>query len=250
MTSRVERVLPPGAPRLGLLAALAVLAFSGCAQDPADRSYLAALVGEETGMTREQQIALLDHAISLAPRRAWYYETRAIYEIDLRRFAPALVDLDRDIELADRPYARFLRGLVRCQAGDYANSLPDFDAAISAQPANTQFYRGRSLARGITGDATGALDDAEHLVAVSPQRGESFYARGMALSRLGRDREAVADFDHALEIRPELVYVTEARAEAYLRQGDTRRANAELRAAAEQRERHEMCGYCRDPFRY
>lgn len=201
-------------------------------------------------MTRQQQIALLDQAVSLAPRRSWYYETRAIYEIDLRRFDAAFGDMDHVVALADRPYARFLRGLIRCQSGDYAGALPDFDVAISKQPANTQFYRGRSLARGMTGDAVGALQDAEHLVKTAPQQGESFYTRGMALSRLGRTQEALADFDHALAIRPELVYAAEARADVFSRLDDPIQAEIARRTAEENRTQHDGCAACLDPFRY
>jgi len=227
-----------------------LVAATGCGTDAANREYLAALKGEETGMTREQQIAHLDEAIRLAPGRAHYYETRAIYHIDLRQFDRARADLDRDIQLVDRPYARFLRGLVACQAGDYARALPDFDAAIARQPANTQFYRGRSLARAALGDAAGALQDAEHLVASAPQQGESFYARGVARALLGRSSAAIADFDHALAIRPELAYVAEARSGAVAQLGDTAGARRDRAAAARLRAQHDGCASCIDPFRY
>lgn len=233
-----------------IVSALAVVALAGCSHDAADREYLDALRGEETGMTREQQIAHIDRAIQIAPSRAYYYETRAVYEIDLRQFDRARRDLDRDVELADRPYARFLRGMVRCQSGEFRKSLADFDTAIAGQPANTQFYRGRSLARASSGDAAGALDDAEHLVATAPQMAESFYARGVALSRLGQDREAIADFDRAIGIRPELVYPLDARAAAYERLGDSRRAEEERRAADALRAERQGCAACLDPFRY
>jgi tetratricopeptide (TPR) repeat protein len=226
------------------------IALASCTTDPADRPYLAALRGEETGMTRIQQIALIDQAIEMAPSRAYYFETRAIYKIDLHQFDLALTDLDRDIALGDRPYARFLRGLVRCQSGDYAGSLADFDAAIAGQPDNTQFYRGRSLARAAVGDGPGALEDAEHLVAVVPQQAESYYARGIALVRLGRTREAIPDFDQAVSIRPELVYPLEARARAYDQLGDRARADADRAAVDRVRADSHMCGNCTDPFRY
>jgi tetratricopeptide (TPR) repeat protein len=232
--------------RLGLLALL----IAGCGRDAADQEYFAALRGEETGMTREEQVAHLDRAISLAPRRAYYYETRAIYHIDLKQFDRARTDLDRDLELAPRPYAWFLRGLVSCQLGEMARSLADFDTAIARQPVNTQFYRGRSLARAATGDAVGALADAEHLVAERPQQGESFYARGVALGLLGRDREAVADFDRASAIRPELVYVVEARAQALARMGEDARARADREAGVRLRAEQSGCAPCLDPFRY
>ena len=119
------------------LACLAALS-AGSGHDMADRAYLAALKGEENGMTREQQIALIDQAIAIRPERAYYYDTRAGYRIDLRRFDLALADFDRSIALSDRPYARFMRGLARCEAGNPAGALADFDTAIVRQPAKAR----------------------------------------------------------------------------------------------------------------
>jgi len=228
---------------LGLLAA-------GCGHDAADRKYLAALDGEETGLTREQEMALIDEAIALEPRRAYYYDTRAGYWIGFRQFDRALADLDRSIALNDRPYARFMRGLARCEAGDPAGALADFDTAILRQPANTQFYRGRSLARAATGDAAGAMSDAEHLVSAAPQWAESFYARAVACSMLGRDRDAIADLDRAASMRPELVYVVETRAAVLERAGEMERARADRETLVHLRAEREGCAACFDPFRY
>jgi len=224
--------------------------FPGCGHDRADREYFVALKGEEMGLTREQQIAHVDEAIRLAPKRAYLYETRAGYWIDQRRFDRAREDLDRAIELVDRPYARFMRAMAACQAGDVARALDDFDNAIARQPANGQFYRGRSLARSAIGDSAGALADAERLMTLEPQRAESWYARGVARTRWGRDREAVADFDRAATIRPELVYVVEARAQALDRLGDREAARRDGDAVARMREEQAGCPPCLDPFRY
>ena len=94
-----------GEPRDGFRAGLVVLALmaAGCGHDRADRLYLEALDGEEKGMSREQQIANLDLAIQLNPRRAYYYETRAGYRVGNRQFDLALADLDRDVALVPRP---------------------------------------------------------------------------------------------------------------------------------------------------
>jgi tetratricopeptide (TPR) repeat protein len=238
--------------RHACLAALAAagLALAGCGHDRADREYLAALDGEERGMTRQEQIEHLDRAILLAPRRAYFYETRAGYRIDLKQFDRAMKDLDREIELLDRPYARYFRGLLFCQMGEFERSLPDFDLAIARDSLNIQFYRGRSLALAATGDARAALRDAERLVSRAPQRAESFYARGVALALLGRDRDAIADFDRAAALRPELVYVMEARAGAFERVGEGARARADREAAAALRIEQGGCAPCLDPFRY
>lgn len=245
----LARVLAWARCHLAVLVGWSVLA-AGCGRDAADREYFAALGGEETGMTREEQIAHLDRAIQLAPGRSYYYDTRAIYWIDLRQFDRARGDLDRTIELAPSPYNYFLRGMATCQAGEAARSLPDFDTAIAQQPANTQFYRGRSLARAATGDAAGALEDAEHLVSGLPQQAESYHARGVALALMNRDGEAVADFDRAERIRPELVYVIEARARSLERLGDVSRAQADRETVARLRDERSGCAPCLDPFRY
>jgi len=224
--------------------------FPDFGHDRADREYFAALRGEEEGMTREQQISHLDQAILLAPRRASLYETRAGYWVDLRRFDRALPDFDRGIELLDRPYARFRRGLALCQDGQIERSLGDFDTAIAGQPSNFQFYRGRSLARAAIGDGQGALADAQRLVAGLPQQAESYHARGVALEQLGREREALEDFDRAAAMRPELVYVVEAQSRALDRIGDHEGARLSQDAAARLRLEQSGCAACLDPFRY
>lgn len=234
--------------RSACLLALPLLVLS-CAEDAADHEYFAALRGEETGMTRTEQLAHVDRAIALEPGRAWYRETHAIYAIDLKRFEVAAADLDTAVQLADRAYLRFLRGLVACQRGEYEKSLPDFDLAIAEQPGNSQFYRGRSLARGLLGRYRDAMVDAKRLLALAPQQGETHYVLGMALVGMGRDQAAVRSFDESLRRRPELIYPLRARAAAYARLGDTLRSSAD-REEAERKEREHPHAVCLDPFRY
>ena len=237
-----RRLLPPAA-------ALALLLIASCGHDPADREYYAALRGEEEGMTREEQVRHLNRAIGLRPKRSWYWETRATYRIDLRAFTRAAADLDQAIALQDRAYLQFMRGLVECEMGRPATSLEFFDRAIAMQATNTQFYRGRSLARTATGDAVGGLADAQHLIAELPQQAESHYAHGVALAALGRDSAAIAEFDVALSQKPELVYPLEARAAALERLGAPDRAQTD-RAAFADKARDNGCASCLDPFRY
>jgi tetratricopeptide (TPR) repeat protein len=226
-----------------------LLPLQACSVDPAEREYYAALRGEETGMSRREQLAHIENAIAMRPRRASYRETHAIYSIDVRNFARAAADLDTAIQLADRPYLRYLRGLVSCQRGEIAASLPDFDRAIAGQPENAQFYRGRSLARSAMGRYREALDDADRLRTMVPQQGETHYARGVALAGLGRMREAIEAYDEAIRIRPELVYPLSARADAREALGDTLLARADREQAAA-KERDNACALCLDPFRY
>jgi tetratricopeptide (TPR) repeat protein len=201
-------------------------------------------------MGRAEQLEHLETAIALQPRRAWYRETHAIYSIDVRRFAQASADLDTAIQLADRPYLRFLRGLVSCQRGAYEASLGDFDAAIAGQPANAQFYRGRSLARSRLGRYREALEDAKRLLALAPQQGETYYAMGVALAGLGHAREAVGAFDESLRRRPELIYPLVDRAAAHVALGDTAHARSDLAEAARRKAQGSSFAASEDPFRY
>ena len=232
------------------IAAILVLLCASCSHDPADREYLEALRGEETGMSRETQITHIDRAIALAPDRTQYWETRGIYHIDLREFSAAINDLDRAIALGDRPYLRFLRGLALCQSGAFTRGLEDLEAAVAAEPANTQFYRGRGLARIEVGLVEAALADGEHLVKVEPHVAASFYVRGKARAALGHHDEAIADFTEAIRLRPELVYPLIARGESYARMGDSLRAQDDREKSNQVIREQNLCGQCVDPFRY
>ena len=164
--------------------------------------------------------------------------------------AAAISDLDYAIALADRPYLRYLRGMVRCQARDYQAALPDFDTAIAGQPENAQFYRGRSLARSEVNDLVGAMQDAERLVALVPQRATSYFARGRVLAARGEFEAAIGDFTLAHNMRPELAYPVAARAACYELLGNDDRA-AEDRVLAEGiAGGYSDCSVFRDPFRW
>lgn len=234
--------------RLGSV--LLALLLCSCARDEAEREYLAALRGEETGMGREEQLARIERAIALQPGRASYRETHAIYSIDVRRFDRAAADLDTAIQLADRPYLHFLRGLVSCQRSAYQASLADFDTAIEAQPKNSQFYRGRSLARSRVGRHGEALEDAKRLLSLAPQQGETYYAMGVALAGLGYPREAIGAFSESLRRRPELIYPLRERAAVYSSLGDTLHAVADYAELIRKKTEDSACAPCVDPFRY
>ena len=201
-------------------------------------------------MTREEQIARLDRAIAMAPNRAWYREIHAIYSIDLRRFDRAKAGLDSAIQLDDRPYLRFLRGLVCCQRGQFDQSLQDFDLAIRDEPENAQFYRGRALARAKLGMHKKAMEDAERLLQLAPQQGETHYVLGVALANLGRYRDAVRAYEQGLRLRPELIYPLEARAEALDHLGEHTLAATDREEVERRRRRDGPCAVCEDPFRY
>jgi len=204
------RGLRSALPAMGLAVVIGLAA--GCGRDAADQEYFAVLGGDETGMSESEMRARIDRAIALAPERAAYWQKRAGLRVGAGDLAGAEADLDRAIQLRDRPFLRFERGLVRARRGDFEAARDDLDAAIAAQPDNPQFYRGRALVLVALGEAPAARADADRLIEREPRHGESFYVRGRALALVGRHAEAVADYDEALRRRPDLYYVLRARA--------------------------------------
>ena len=233
------------------LGALLVVFTIACGRDEADRLYFEALQGDKVGKPCEELIGLVDRAIALEPDRASYYQHRAGYRIGLGNLAGAKADLDRAITLTDQPYLRYERAIVACKSGRCADALPDLDAAITAQPDNTQFYRVRAIARVAAGMPEKALEDGERMVVQMPQHGESYYARGIARLALGHGPQALADLDTTLKLRPDLVYPLVSRAEAYQKMGDSARAAADRAEAARRSEGDggcRGCGVCSDPL--
>lgn len=231
--------------------ALLVLFAIACGRDEADRVYFEALAGDKVGKPCEEMVGLVDRAIALRPDRASYYQHRAGYRVGLGDLAGAKADLDRAIALTDQPYLRYERAIVSCKNGRCADALPDLDAAIAAQPDNTQFYRIRAIARVATGMPEKALEDGERMVAQMPQHGESYYARGIARLALGHTDQALADFTTTLQLRPDLVYPLARRADAYQKIGDAARAAADRAESARRLEGTagcRGCGVCSDPL--
>jgi tetratricopeptide (TPR) repeat protein len=244
MTSIQRSVVPIAAVRIAILA----LWLAACAPaDPnaaaAKREYFAALEGQEQWMPLEQQLAHVERAVELDPANPTYWQSRGGYKTSLGDLPGAEADFDRAIELRDQPYLRYQRGIVRCERSNYAAALADFDLAIAAQPANTQFYVERSIARVGAGRADDALADAELVISRSALWAEGYYARGVAHAALGKTPEAIADFSQVIQQRPELAYPFRARARAYASLGDRDAAARDEAEAA--RDTHWGSALCR-----
>jgi tetratricopeptide (TPR) repeat protein len=228
--------------------ALALWAALSCGRDAADQEHFAVLEGDEKGMSQAEMRARMDHAIALAPDRVSYWETRAGLRRSEGDVEGAEADLSHAITLADRPYLRYLRGLVRGKRGDFAAAKDDLGLAIATQPENRQFYRGRALVLVSLRDLEAARADAEHLLRMSPSNAESLYVRGRVSALAGRPREAIADYDDVLGRRPELAYVRRDRATAYEALGEPESAAGDRGAARAAAEAGAGCGVCGDPW--
>jgi tetratricopeptide (TPR) repeat protein len=182
-------------------------------------------------MPLEEQLEHINRAVQLDPKNAAYLQSRAGYHTSLKNLAQAEADLDRAIALDDRPYLHYQRGAVRCERGDFAAALADFDIAIAAQPGNTQFYVDRSIALSAAERTADALADAAHVISAQPNSADGFYARGVARTAMGDSRAAIDDLSLVISQRPELAYPLLVRARAYEQIGEDGLANNDRTAA-------------------
>ncbi len=235
----------------GVPALLVLLVPVGCGYDEAQREASAAAEIADHGGPLEEQLAHLDRAIEIAPERAYYWESRAGLYMSLCDNAQALADIDRAVELADRPYLRFKRGLILCRSGRFAEALPEFDMAIGQQPENSQFYRGRALARLALGEAEAAHEDTTVLSRLSPHNIYNYYVRGAVLVALARYDEALIDLDRSVAMLSDAIYPLRARAECLHHLGHPLLAAVD-REQADKLEslygRDHWCGYQNTPY--
>ncbi len=230
----------------GVMALLLVSAACDFLHDDAQREAMAAARIADHGGPLEEQMAHMDRAIELAPGRVEYWETRAGLYMSLCDNARALADIDRAVKLADRPYLRFRRGLVLCRSERFAEAVPEFDLAITQQPENSQFYRGRALALLALGQAEAAREDTRVLFSIDPIRIYNFYVRGVVLMELGLYDQAISDLDRAAEEQSDAFYVFRARAECLEQLGKPGLAAAD-RERAEKLERENGPDYGCNP---
>src|SRR5438094_917929 len=117
------------------VAAILVVTGAGCALDPAEREYMEALRGEETGMSRQMQIAHIDGAIALAP-------------------GEHLVQMESHVGTSF-----YVRGKARAALGRHKEAIADFTEAIRLHPELVYPRIARSESYTRVGDSRRAVED-------------------------------------------------------------------------------------------
>ena len=96
----------------------------------------------------------------------------------------------------------YRRGHALEEAGEIAQALACFDAAIAARPGYVEAYCSRGTALFRLGRFPEALADHAETVRLRPQIGALHYNQAGALEKLGRDEEALAAFHRAATLSP------------------------------------------------
>jgi len=135
-------------------------------------------------LSRQQVKDLLKEAEGLR-RQGFFEEARRV--------------LERALAGDTRSAAAFLlHGVVLCQMGRPADSIPSFRAALGIEPKSAQANCTLGHALLSTGQHEEALTHFDAAIRSDPDFPDAYYNRGVALRALGRNEDAIASFDQAL----------------------------------------------------
>ena len=153
---------------------------------------------------RDQAIAAMSQAISLAPElpalyldRAYFYEQQHAYPAALADYGRVLVLLPDDAETLRRRAGAFLAN------GDPEAALADYDRLISLRPDDPAALLARTDARFALGDYPGVLADVDAALALHPADPDRYiFARGLAHFYLGENTAAITDLADYTDRQP------------------------------------------------
>lgn len=148
----------------------------------------------QSGAARLQRI---ERAELTGAALALYYEERALVMADAQPAAAAMY-LARAIEIEDRPYRRFQRGLLLQQAGDERTALAEFSRALEGEPRNIDILLSTAYAAQHVGDTGLAADLFQRVLTIDPSRSTVREDLGYALMQADREEEAAAAFRAAI----------------------------------------------------
>jgi len=208
LVARLES-LPDGNPKRAGESARQALELLG--DDPLPRAQAnVVLAAVETDT--DQQRALLDTAVDLAPRNADVLKARGVHRLMHDDFVGARDDLEQAIEQApDEPSILGTLGLACMMDGKPAEALAAFDKALELDPRSPGLLLQRARVHAVKGDREKALADIGAVIDMAPREPEARLLRARILQQADRSEEAVADVEAVLEQNPDLPAALELR---------------------------------------
>jgi len=179
--------------------------------------------------TAEMFSALLEQVDLEVPWRAAALVHRGEAYRRMGRYAEALSDLDRAIELKSRDSrAIAVRGEIYRRMGRYEEALADFDRVVELDPDYIGAIASRGETCGQMGRYEEALTDFDRAIELDPDEVSYIAGRGETYRRMGRYEEALTDFDRAIELDPDYIGAIASRGEIYRLMGRYEEALADF----------------------
>lgn len=189
-----------------LAAATAAIGLSAKNYDPWQRR---ATLYRSIGVSRDEPdkfaLALLDHdkAVELAPKSPEVYLVRSNTEVWAERLDKALEDAKTALALDPRSATanNAICDVYRMRR-DYAQALTFCDKAVDIDPYDAGLRNTRALTLDGLLRYRDALKDCDKAVSFSPNSIETWYHRGNIRLRAGLRADAISDLRHALSLDP------------------------------------------------
>jgi tetratricopeptide (TPR) repeat protein len=151
--------------------------------------------------------ALIDvnQAIEKSPNDEKAYEERARIKLAQKKFAEAITDCSRSLELKENPRALNVRGFAEIATKDLDGAIKDFNRSLEISQgtivaANALKFRGH--AKQLQGNDADAIDDFTASLKINPKAANAYGMRATSELKLKQMEKAKIDVNKALELNP------------------------------------------------
>lgn len=151
----------------------------------------------------DSRLASLSARLALTPDNAELHVERGQLNFVVHRFAEAVADFSRAIEIDPALDAGwFGRGLARGRTGDLAAAIADLGVYIERRPQSSKAFTKRGVRHIWNRDFASARRDLERAVALDVKNAEAHDDLGVVLAQTGEVAGAIRHFEIARHLDP------------------------------------------------
>jgi tetratricopeptide (TPR) repeat protein len=173
----------------------------------------------------DQAITEFTKAIALNPKLAVAYEKRGAALSMKGRYAEALADSDRALDLnkaleldKDLYFVYASRGFVFYKQSKLDQALADYDKALQMRPEEAELYNNRGLVHASKGQVDQALADYQKASELSPEWFAPYLNKALVCDANGMTAEALRAYQQFLQLAPPHLIQTADRARSRIKQ--------------------------------
>jgi tetratricopeptide (TPR) repeat protein len=173
----------------------------------------------------KDQLADLNKAVELQPKKSEYLRLRGQYYAGQEKFAEALADVDQALKM-DPKHAdtHQLRGMIQLGLKKYDDALASFDKASKLMPDSPLPFQQRGEVYRQKGELQKSLEQLTKALELSPESVGTLLVRAGVYFELKQPDRALEDIDAAIKLQP-------ARPEPHLMRAEVLAASNRLEQA-------------------
>ncbi|HVT26600.1 MAG TPA: tetratricopeptide repeat protein [Lacipirellulaceae bacterium] len=162
----------------------------------------------------DRQLADLNKAVELAPKKPEYLRLRAQHLYEREKFTDALADIDKSLKMEPNHFETIkLRGMILLGMEKYDDALANFDKASKLAPENPLPYELRGEVYRQKGDLSKAVEQLNKALELAPESIATLLVRAGVFYQLKQPNRALEDIDAAIRLQPNLAQSHLMRAE-------------------------------------